>query len=451
MSQDDPFAEPGDTDKTVIRLNPGGRLTPPVAPPVPAATTPMNTPSEPPLEIAQGMAGLNPLCVAASPLFQLVGRIRNRAGHNDPEQLRNGVTAEIRAFETRAGQAGVPARVTTVARYALCATVDDVVLNTPWGGASLWARQSMVGTFHRETHGGERFYDLLDRLQADPGTNLDLLELLYMCLALGFEGRLRVAPRGAEKHLSLRDGLARSIRAQRGRAEPDLSPRWRGLNVAHRVLSVWMPIWLLGGVTVAGIAAAFFVLSFLLGFDTHRVRGQIAALDVAGPASLVRAPTPTPPPPPPAPVIPKFDALERIRGFLAPEIAQDLVRVAGEGNTVRIRINGQGMFGSGSDVLRPDIRPLIDRVARALDPEAGPVIIAGHSDNVPINTARFGSNTALSLARAQAVMSEIAKTLFDPGRLTAEGRADSDPIAPNDTAEGRAQNRRIDIILIKAG
>lgn len=453
MSQEDPFAEPGDTDKTVIRLNPGGRLKPPMAPPAPEAPKPAPVSPDQVVQIADGMAGLNPLCAAASPLFQLVGRIRNRAQHDDPDRLREGVIAEIRAFEARAGQAGVPGRIKTVARYALCATVDDVVLNTPWGGASLWARQSMVGTFHRETHGGERFYDLLDRLQADPGTNLDLLELLYMCLALGFEGRLRVAPRGAEKHLSLRDGLARTIRAQRGRAEPDLSPRWRGLSVAHRVLSVWMPIWLLCGLTTAGIALAFFLLSFLLGFDTNRVRGQIATLDVAGPTSLARAPapTPTPPPPPSAPVIPQEDALERIRGFLAPEIAQDLVRVAAQGNTVRIRINGQGMFGSGSDVLRDDIRPLIDRVALALESEVGPVIIAGHSDNVPINTARFASNTALSLARAQAVMSKIADTLTNSARLSAEGRADSDPIVSNNTAAGRAQNRRIDIILVKAG
>ena len=56
---------------------------------------------------------------------------------------------------------GVPAQTVKIARYAICATIDDVVLNTPWGGTGVWAQSSMVGTFHKETHGGERFYDLV--------------------------------------------------------------------------------------------------------------------------------------------------------------------------------------------------------------------------------------------------------------------------------------------------
>ncbi|WP_299611637.1 type VI secretion system protein TssL, long form [uncultured Tateyamaria sp.] len=458
MTQDDPFAEATDTDKTVIRLNPGGRrpepapLPPQTAPVqhVETSTAPVVTTPNPQAALTPDVvAGFNALCAAASPLFQLVGRIRNRAQHADAAQLRESVVSEIRAFETRASVAGVPGQIVKVARYAICATVDDVVLNTPWGGNSIWAQQSMVGTFHKETHGGERFYDLLDRLQADPGSNRDLLEFLYMCLSLGFEGRLRVASRGVEKHLAVRDGLARTIRAQRGRAEPDLSPHWQGLKVAHRVLSIWMPVWLLAGLTTALTALAFFVLSFLLSLDTERVRGQILALDLGGPITLARPA----PPPPPAPLPPpeQVNDLDRISTFLAPEIAQELVTVTREGNTVLVRINGQGMFGSGSDVLREDIGPLIDRVAAALEPETGRIIVAGHSDNVPISTARFPSNLALSLARAESVMDKIVTTLSDPNRITAEGRADNEPIATNDTPDGRAQNRRIDVILIEAG
>ncbi|WP_299204568.1 type VI secretion system protein TssL, long form [uncultured Tateyamaria sp.] len=457
MTKDDPFAEATDTDKTVIRLNPGGRLpepmpSPPQTAPAPNVGTPaMTTATRPVAQMPQSqdvLAGFNPLCAAASHLFQLVGRIRNRAQHANPAQLRQSVVSEIRAFEDRAAQAGVPGQIVKVARYAICATVDDVVLNTPWGGNSIWAQQSMVGTFHKETHGGERFYDLLDRLQTDPGSNRDLLEFLYMCLSLGFEGRLRVAARGTEKHLTVRDGLARTIRTQRGRTEPDLSPHWQGVKVAHHVLSIWMPVWLLAGLTAALAALAFFVLSFLLSLDTERVRGQILALDLGGPITLAR---PAPPPPPPLPAPEQVNDLDRIRTFLAPEIAASLVTVTRDGNTVLVRINGQGMFGSGSDVLREDVRPLIDRVAAALEPEDGRIIVAGHSDNIPINTARFPSNLALSLARAEAVMEKIVTTLSDPDRITAEGRADNEPIATNETPEGRAQNRRIDVILVKAG
>src|SRR5690606_1771640 len=154
------------------------------------------------------------LIACATPLFALIGRIRNRAQHVDPDKLRQSVVAEVRAFESRALSAGVDPQQVKVARYALCATLDDVVLNTPWGGASNWALQSMVGTFHRETVGGDRFYDLLARLEKDPAANIDLLEFLYICLSMGFEGRLRVEDRGSDKHLQIRNSLSRIIRGQ---------------------------------------------------------------------------------------------------------------------------------------------------------------------------------------------------------------------------------------------
>ncbi|MBA83176.1 type IVB secretion system protein IcmH/DotU [Thalassobius sp. S69A] len=469
MTDDDPFAEPTDTDKTVIRLNPGGRrldaappppsaapaatpagqMPPPVPPsassPVPEATSAPHGAASPRIDSAA--TGLNPLNAAATPLFLLVGRIRNRAQHSDPAALRESVVAEIRAFETRAGQAGIPAQTIRVARYAICATIDDVVLNTPWGGQSLWARQSMVGTFHKETHGGDRFYDLLDKLQSNPAGNRDLLEFLYMCLSLGFEGRLRVEPRGSERHLAIRDGLARAIRTQRGQSVPDLSPHWRGVHIAHRTLSAWMPIWLFAGVTVALISVVFFGLSFVLSLDTERLRGQFLSLDLSGPVELARPAPPPPPPPEPVVVVQQVS----IREFLAAEVAEGLVTVETDANTVTIRINGAGMFGSASDVLAKDFGPIIDRVATALENEAGRIIVAGHSDNIPINTARFPSNTFLSLARARAVMARMTPLLSDPTRIVAEGRADREPIAPNDTAAGRALNRRIDVILVKSG
>ncbi|MEC9431543.1 MAG: type IVB secretion system protein IcmH/DotU, partial [Pseudomonadota bacterium] len=310
MSRDDPFAEPADTDRTVILPNPAGRRAPapggaapaqqpgatPTAPaqpgapafdpppagagwtgapaqaqpfaPAPAASPAPHAYAAPPQaagaeapSLDAAASGLNPLNAAASPLFALVGRLRNRAQHADPAALRDSVIAEIRGFETRALRAGYPAETVRLARYALCATVDDVVLNTPWGGRSLWARASIVGTFHKETTGGDRVFDLLKRLQEDPGRNRDLLEFLYVCLSLGFEGRLRVEPRGPEKLLAIRAGLAAALRAQRGRADPDLSPHWRGVDRAHRPLSAWTPVWIAAGAALALACAVFFGFS----------------------------------------------------------------------------------------------------------------------------------------------------------------------------------------------
>ncbi|MBD8891283.1 type VI secretion system protein TssL, long form [Roseibium litorale] len=482
MNRDDPFAEPFDTEKTVIRPNPAGRR--------PAAPTPMPPPegaqqaydqphaqpqsqaygqpapkgmpvagglapayqagasARPAVPLSNASAGMNPLNAAASPLFALVARIRNRAQHADPAALRESVIAEVRAFGNNALAAGVPADMVRMARYAICATVDDVVLNTPWGGQSIWTQQSIVGTFHKETYGGDRFYDLLTRLESAPSQNLDLLEFFYVCLSLGFEGRLRVAQRGAEKHLSIRDGLARLIRTHRGSAEPALAPHWKGSGIRHKLLSVWTPLFIASGVALAAICLMFFVFSFLLSGDTRQLSIQIAALDFNGPIELAR-PAPPPPPLPPAPK--EVETIETVSAFLEPEIKEGLVSVRSQGNTLTINIAGEGMFASASDLLDPRFQEIMDRVAKALDDEPGRIIVAGHSDNVPIRTARFPSNLQLSLARAQSVMARISASLKDNGRISAEGRADKEPVASNDTPEGRAKNRRIEVILVKAG
>lgn len=471
---DDPFAEPDDADRTVIRPNPGGRRKAAAA--QPAAMAPVAQPAAPydaadpagfGVPAGQGgsvgipqqgasqqrtnsdpiaMTGMNQLNACATPLFSLISRIRNRAQHMDPNKLRNSVVAEIRAFENRALQAGIDAQNVKVARYAICATLDDVVLNTPWGGQSVWAQKSMVGTFHRETVGGDRFYDLLARLEKDSATNIELLEFMYQCLSLGFEGRLRVEQGGPDKHLQIRNGLARIIRAQRGMPERDLSPHWKGLQKPHRTLSLWKPVWIAVACTAVILALSFTGLSWALGQSSENVIGRLAVLDTGVvPQLLRRAPPPPPPPPRPAEIV----KLDKISGFLSAEIDEGIVEVFEDGNSLIIRLVGVGMFGSGSDSLLPAFEVPVSRVAEALESETGPVIIVGHSDNIPIRGGRFKNNAGLSLARAESVQKFIAGKISDSSRLLSEGRAAKEPIADNATKEGRARNRRIEILLIK--
>jgi len=470
MATNDPFAEPDDSERTVIRPNPGGRrpavpsaapmggagYAQPAAPQAASVGYGVPQPSQPapqaeakagesPIQLA--MTGMNRLNAAAATLFALISRIRNRAQHMEPDTLRRNVVAEVRAFESRAMSGQVDPQQVKVARYAICATIDDVVLNTPWGEQSNWSLQSMVGTFHKETVGGDRFYDVLARLEKDPPNNIELLEFMYMCLSLGFDGRLRVEQGGADKHLRIREGLARIIRAQRGAVEADLSPHWKGVERPHRALSAWKPVYIAVAVTVGLLSLMFGGLSYALGTGSDRILGQMASVDPGIPPVLSR-PAPPPPPPPP-PVIEGPDQVEVVSGFLAPEIQEGIVKVFQDATTLTVRIAGQGMFGSGSDKLSKGYDEKIERLAKAMAEQKGQILVVGHSDNVPIKSSRFPSNQHLSLARAESVMAQMAK-FIDPARLSAEGRADKEPIEPNDTAEGRAANRRIEIILLKA-
>lgn len=466
MAGKDPFEEPDDSERTVIRPNPGGKR--PAAPPQRSATpTPFgNTaaaadqssygvpggnapaaarPSSDAAAIA--LTGMNQLTALATPLLSLISRIRNRAQHMDPDKLRESVVAEVRSFENAALKAGIDAQKVKVARYALCATLDDVVLNTPWGGQSTWAQQSMVGTFHRETVGGDRFYDLLARLEQDPSTNIDMLEFVYMCLSLGFEGRLRVEQGGPDKHLQIRNTLARIIRGQRGEVERDLSLRWKGILRPYKALSAWRPVWIAVGVTAFLMATTFAGLSWALGRNTDTVMGQLSVLDT-GVAPVLRPRSPPPPPPPPAPA--EVARLEQFTAFLSDEITEGIVTVFEDGNTLTIRLSGKGMFASASDALDETFVAPITRIAESLKDEPGSIIVAGYSDSVPLTPGRFRDNTDLSHARAEVVRAMMADIIGDPSRLLAEGRGERDPIGDNETAEGRSENRRIEILLVKS-
>ena len=466
MANKDPFAEPDDSERTVIRPNPGGKrvptpaaapqapqqnYAPPPSDPSPAMGIPSSAASPPRPSGGTdanviALTGMNPLTALATPLLSLVSRIRNRAQHMDPEKLRQSVMGEVRGFENAALKAGQDAQKVKVARYALCATLDDVVLNTPWGEQSVWAQQSMVGTFHRETVGGDRFYDLLARLEQDPNTNIDLLEFLYMCLSLGFEGRLRVEAGGSDKHLQIRNALARIIRGQRGEVERDLSPRWKGVLRPYKALSAWRLVWITIGATAAIVALTFAGFSWLLSQKSDVILGQISALDTGTVATLLRR---APPPPPPPPQKEQVDQVALLSSFLAPEIKEGIVTVFEKGNTLTIRLSGVGMFASGSDALNKDFVTPINRVAEALKDNKSHIVIAGHSDSSKVGGGRFKSNEELSQARAETVLKMLAPVIGDPSRIIAEGHGDKEPIADNKTKDGRAANRRIEILLVK--
>ena len=160
---------------------------------------------------------------------------------------------------------------------------------------------------------------------------------------------------------------------------------------------------------------------------------------------VTRAAIVLPLPPPPAP--PEPTALDRLRASLQPDIDRRAVSLLGTPATPIIRIADRAMFASGGAVVQAASLPLLERISAALRNEGGSLRVIDYTDNQPVRTVQFPSNFQLSTARANAVRAIIARGIGDPARVSAEGRADADPIAPNTTAEGREQNRRIEIVL----
>ena len=139
---------------------------------------------------------------------------------------------------------------------------------------------------------------------------------------------------------------------------------------------------------------------------------------------------------------------DMLRELLREEIEAGQIDVESENRTIIVRIREKGSFPSGSAVLDPSFLEVLDKTAGALAQIEGKISIEGHTDNVPIGNAAYGSNWDLSAARAVAVTEEVLRvTSLEPGRVTVSGFADTHPQAPNDTWEGRAQNRRVEIVV----
>ena len=193
------------------------------------------------------LAGNNPLVAAANPLLDLIPQIRATGHHDSPAQLREHLVDEVRRFETRAQQSGISPEVIIGARYCLCTAVDEAAALTPWGG-SIWSSQSLLVMFHNETWGGEKFFQLLSRLVQNPQQHLHLIELIYFCLAMGFEGRFRVIDNGRSQLETLKQRLLQIIRQTRGEIAQPLSPHWQDTSAPVRRTRNWLPVWAVGAV-----------------------------------------------------------------------------------------------------------------------------------------------------------------------------------------------------------
>ncbi|WP_105374997.1 type IVB secretion system protein IcmH/DotU [Neorhizobium huautlense] len=383
--------------------------------------------------------GHNPLVAAAAALLGLCAQLKSNVSYSDVEGLRLRVLQEIDAFERRITPLGMSSQAIKVCKYALCATIDDIILSTPWGSHSVWTTRSMVGSLFGDTLGGDRFFDLLTQLRKKPRANAELLELLYYCMRLGFEGRHRVTKRGAAELTLVCEDLHRLIRSVRGDFEPDLSLHWRGHCEDQKLRRKLPPIWIVVAIVAGVVLSIYMGLLFALNARADAVLNDLAKLPPNGTVRVVRS-------------VPRPEVAMgggRLRHFLEPEIREGLVTVEGDAQQLVVTIRAAGMFDSASPKVKNAFVPLLLRIGRSLNDEVGTVVLTGHTDAMPIQSLIFPSNHYLSLARAKAAGEIIKSMMNDPGRVREEGKGSAEPIAPNNTPDGRTQNRRIEIIIRK--
>jgi type VI secretion system protein ImpK len=429
------------------------------------------------------LGGLNPLIAMANPILGAVPQIRRTLKHPDPAMLLAGLRDQLESLQTSAMSAEIPDATAQAAVYALCALLDESAASTPWGQS--WAENGLLKEVRGESGGGEGFFTLLERTAAEQSPEnedkADLLELLYICLALGFEGRYRNAGGGRQALEQIAGGLYEVISRRRPRPLDGLSPRWRSataeaaaapaLEMAARVSAqksaqAAAPVHAAGSAAAAqpsllsrvprraawsalaafvGAVIVFYLLALRLLEDettaalASRPGTQAKATQAAAPAPVTTTPPATAPGA--APVSPGAGAI------LAQALEGEPVAITEDAGRVAIALRSDRQFASGSTLPAARLRPLIRKIAAALDRTTGPIVITGHADASPTRSARFASNAELSAARARSVARLMVPALRDPKRLSAEGKGETEPLATGDTAADRARNRRATITL----
>lgn len=477
-----PFDSDPDSERTVIRPNPGGRrdlpqqpeqpppsqaTRAPVAPDIwggnrqaPGATPPplhtahpsLQRPTQPPLlagseqlvlTTSAATGGPNPILESAMPLLILLANVRIARSLPQVAPLMGTVAQGIETFEASLHGRGIAEAQVRTAKYALCATADDIVQNLPSSDRLVWTQYSMLSRFFQVRDSGVGFFDELVKLRQNPQINHHLLGLMHACMSLGFEGKYRMTG-GDVAHQQIRRDIYQTLRAREAHAPEDISPHWRGQNIAAAYVRRVIPLWAIASCAAGLLFLSFVGLRWMLGNVSAIAEDKLANLHPKTEINLQRVDFKPYQPP----VIPQSTQLQRIRERLAADIAANKLSADYAGKDIVVRLLNDAVFDKASATVRVGFLPSIAHIAAALDKEKGQIRIVGHTDNQPIlSTIKFKDNQDLSEQRAKAVAGILAPSVKDPTRLTILGMADRAPVDPANTPEAHAKNRRVEVFI----
>jgi type VI secretion system protein ImpK len=383
--------------------------------------------------------GLNPLVSAAVPLLLMAGGMRGSTIQGDVPALRRQALEEIRRFEENARTAGIANEVIIAGRYALCAALDEAVLATPWGAHSDWAQQTLLNTLHREAYGGEKFFEMLDRIAQDPQLRIDLIELQYLCIALGFTGKFQLLEQGQARLAQTQHDIFRRIRTVRSPPEPELSLHWRGVEDRRSRLVRYLPWWVALAASLAVTTGTFLFLKYRLDKQADPIYAALAQTG-AGSAAATSA----------VPAIIGVPVGPTLRQLLAEQEAHGVLRIEENGPLTRITLAAPELFASASAALDPRYSQTLHAVGTAIEKVPGHVVIEGHTDDQPLRSFAFRDNYELSRARAESVRKILGTEVKNPGRLEILAVGPSKPrYLPAASPENRVRNRRVEIIHVR--
>ena len=380
----------------------------------------------------------NPNLIAetAKPLLRILTNIPKEMTQNGVDAFRNILEDEIEIFFRIGEHLSLKREHLVTARYCICTALDEAINRTSWGGGDetglgLWPKESLLSTFHKDSYGGDKLFLLTGKLSANPGEHIDVLELIYYLLELGFEGRYRHDPNGKRQLEAIQNRLLNIINSERKTNTFSLAPHWEPVSEIRKKTGWRFPARLTMLIAAIILAGQFLWYKFNLNTQAEKLAYQITNIgDI--------------------PFKPQHIAFEKpkLQQLLQPEIEAQILTLAGTDNSDLISFRGDGMFASGKAAVDTKLEATFQRIVAELKklPNVS-IIVTGHSDNVPMKSAEFKSNDELSQARAEAVATLLEKNGYPKSLIQAIGKGANEPVAQNNTPEGRAKNRRVEILV----
>lgn len=449
MTSDDPFGLEADAGRT--RIRPVRATTPPRAQPAPQVAPA----AQPGARLRASRSSDNPLVNAFSPLLGIAPELERAMAPENPDVLRERLQDNLTFARDNAVTLGVPLNRADQGAWFVAALLDDIAMNTPWGGYSGWPRLPLVTALYGSVDAGERFFALVEDLLRYPERDPQLLELAYLCLCLGFRGKHRVSgPAGEAALMQLRGQIARVLK-DRDAEDAPLSPHWEGVHAADERRGFVVPLWAVGVIAVALIAGIYTGLGLRLSAKGEQLYTLTEVLPPPERAEIFRPTIETvevPEPPAIEPVVLEFLPLI---AEAVPEDKASVLTGREDVSTAIVVMQGTNpeVFRSARAALNPVYSDVVSAVASVINENIdfiGAVRIVGHTDSIPVQASNpFQSNQGLSEARAQTIADMLRAAGVPAELVTSEGRAATEPVADNGTREGRARNRRVEIILQK--
>ncbi len=196
------------------------------------------------------------------PLLSMVTSLQSAGNHPDLTEFKRYAVEQIRYFQTinfglGANDLSVDRELVNFTSYGLCALIDELILNTPWGAESVWTHESLLVLFHQQGWGGEQFFTNLNEMIKRPANNLAVLSLYYVSLELGFLGKYRELPNGLNQLHDIKNHLFNVIRQHQPHTDTTLSPAWQGVTDDRGGIVKYVPFWVMSLVTM-GLGLAVF-------------------------------------------------------------------------------------------------------------------------------------------------------------------------------------------------